>query len=886
MAYREGERFLYLETPLGEDKLLLQSFGGTEALSQLFDFHLQVLAENATTIDFDKLIGQKVSFGILGGESRLEPRHFHGLVVEVSQGERDRDFTNYGLRVVPEIWKLTRKFQSRIFQHITVPDILRKVLSGYDVSYEIQGAFEEREYCTQYRETDFDFLSRLMEEEGIYYFFKFSKGSHQPVLANTPSSHPDIPGDPKLLYEATSGGTRDEERVALWQKEQFWGSGKVTLWDHHFELPHRKLEAQEIVRASVQAGKVQHKLKLAGNEDLEVYESPGRYAQRFDGINKSGGEEPADLPKIFQDNKRTAGIRMEQQETPMLLIQASSNCRQITAGHKFTLQRHFNGDGQYAITQVSHSASEADFRSEQSQEGHYSNGFSCLPYALPFRPPIVRPRPLIAGAQTAVVVGPSGEEIFTDKYGRVKVQFHWDRDGKYDADSSCWLRVATLWAGKQWGSVFLPRVGHEVVVSFLEGDPDRPLIVGSVYNADTMPPYTLPANQTRSGIKSDSSKGSGGFNEIRFEDLKDKEQIFVHGQKDYDLRIENDRREWIGEDRHLIVKRDKYEEVDRDTHIHIKHDHKEKIDGDRHLSVQGKEAIQITGNQSLQVSGNVTQQFSGNHSEQTTGSYFLQAQSIVLQAETSICLAVGGNFISITPMGISIMGMPMVNINSGGAATPGIPGMLDSPVAPGVSAEADKAVAGSEVTYSKDWESPTPAGAAGVGAAAAASAAGAAAAAGAASPNPAPETARGFTSQDDAAKAALNAANPQSIKDNREYSGVIYKTADGKYHYTGPVKGTDQGASPYRDAPPPKGVQVVGCYHTHGDYSTADPKTGAAVRTSDPAKDDFNSDNFSTTDKKFLSGKGAGNPGYKGYLGTPSGTFRQYDPATGKDSTL
>ena len=702
MSYVEGNRFLYLDTPLGANKLLLQSFTGNEGLSRLFDFQLELLAENKTTVNFDQLIGQKVSFGIQGAEKTLGARHFNGIVVELSQGDRDQDFTSYSMRVVPDIWRLTRKFQSRIFQHLSVPDILKKVLDGYDVVYQIQGTFEPRDYCTQYRETDFNFLSRLTEAEGIYYFFKFAKGSHQLVVANMPSSHPDT-ANPTLIFESVGGGVREDERITDWQKEQSWGPGKYTTWDHHFQLPHRKLQGQETAGITVQAGKVSHKLGLAGNDKLEIYDYPATYAHRFDGINKSGGEQPDDLQKISPDAKRSVGLWMQQQEAAMLRIQAAGNCRSITAGYKFTLQRHFNGDGQYVITRATHAAGEGDFRSAQNAgRTHYSNSFECIPFALPFRPPQASQRPIIAGPQTAVVVGPSGEEIFTDKYGRVKVQFHWDRDGKYDGDSSCWLRVATMWAGKQWGSVFLPRIGHEVIVGFIEGDPDRPVIVGSVYNADTMPPYELPANKTRSGIKSDSSMGSGGFNEIRFEDLKGKEQIFIHGQKDSDTRIENDCREWIGEDRHLIVKRDRYEEVDRDVHLKVTGNHKEAITGNRHLAVSGNEALQVSGNHSFQVSGNVATQFTGNHAEQTTGSYYLQAQSIVLEAETALCLTVGSNFISILPAGIFINGMPMVNINSGGAAVPGIPGMPESPNSPGTAIEADKAVAGSEVTYSAD----------------------------------------------------------------------------------------------------------------------------------------------------------------------------------------
>ncbi len=679
MGYNEGNRYLYLETPLGDSKLLLQNFSGSEGLNLLFDFQLDLLAENATTIDFSQLIGQKVNFGILGAESALIARDFNGIVVEFMQGLRDQELTAYRMRVAPDIWKLTKKFQSRIFQHITVPDILKQILTGFDVSYQIQGTFEPREYCTQYRETDFDFLSRLMEEEGIYYFFKFTHGAHKLVLANTPPSHPDIPGDSKVIFETTGGGLREDERITWWQKEQIWGSGKYTTWDHHFQLPHKHLPAEATSGITVQAGKVAHKLNLAGNEELEIFDYPAAYAQRFDDINRSGGVQGT-IQNVFPDAKRTDDIRIEQEETPALVIQATSNCRQMTAGHKFTLQRHYNGDGKYVVLRVSHDAAEADFRSKQSQQSrsHYENHFACLPYELPFRPAMVTIKPVIAGPQTAVVVGPGGEEIFTDKYGRVKVQFHWDRAGKYDGDSSCWLRVGTLWAGKPWGSVFIPRIGHEVIVVCLEGDPDRPIIVGSVYNADTMPPYELPANKTRSGVKTDSSIGSGGFNEIRFEDLKGKEQIFIHGQKDSDTRIENDSREWIGEDRHLIVKRDKYEEVDRDIHVDTKGDHKEKIEDDRNLTVQGKEAVQITGSLSLQVTGNVTEQFGANHSEQTSQSFFLQAQSIVLEAQQAICLTVGGNFLSISSTGINIVGTPVVLIqqrrrpDSGNTRFPGV----------------------------------------------------------------------------------------------------------------------------------------------------------------------------------------------------------------------
>jgi type VI secretion system secreted protein VgrG len=707
--YETSGRFLYLNTPLGQDTLLLSGFSGTETLSELFSFDLEILADNRTNVPFDQLLGQRVSFGInvLADDAGAE-RDFDGICVRLTQGSRDQTMTRYTLTVAPKFWLLTQSFQSRIFQQMSVPDILKKVLTGIDVDYLIQGTFEPRDYCVQYQESDFHFASRLMEEEGIFYFFKFSAGNHKLVLGNLPASHPEIDDQSTLIYEEVSGGVRTEERIASWEKSQDLRSGKYTLWDHCFELPHKHLEAQSTVVDSVPVGTVTHKLKVAGNDNLEIFEHPGLYSQRFDGVDKSGSPQSSEVQKIFDDNKRTVGIRMQQAELPMLLVQGAGNCRQMSAGHKFTLTRHFNADGLYVLVSVTHFAEEGDFRTDpNSVESHYGNHFSCIPFGLAYRPSRKTPRPFIRGCQTAVVVGPAGEEIFTDKYGRVKVQFHWDRAGQYDGDSSCWVRVGTTWAGKQWGAISIPRIGHEVIVDFLEGDPDQPIITGSVYNADMMPSYTLPDNKTRSGVKSRSSLGGGGFNEIRFEDKKGSEQVFIHGEKDADIRIKNDCREWIGEDRHLIVQRDLYQQVNSDVHITTQRDHLEQIGRDRNVTVQGKEAIAITGSQSIKVSGNVAGSFGGNHSEQTSGSYYLQAMEIVLEASTSLTLVCGGNFINIGPAGVAISGT-MVMINSGGAAGAGTPGTLVPPASPSAPAVADDATFGGAQTYSQDGSPAGP----------------------------------------------------------------------------------------------------------------------------------------------------------------------------------
>jgi type VI secretion system secreted protein VgrG len=287
---------------------------------------------------------------------------------------------------------------------------------------------------------------------------------------------------------------------------------------------------------------------------------------------------------------------MQEEAAPSVALHALSNCRQLSSGHKFILERHFNADGKYLITLIGHSASlNSQFLSGGVDEFSYSNTFTSIPADIPFRPLRVTPRPRIDGCQTAVVVGPAGEEIFTDKYGRVKVQFHWDRSGKNDADSSCWVRVATPWAGKQWGMIHIPRVGQEVVIDFLEGDPDRPVIVGSVYNAEMMPPYTLPANRTQSGIKSRSSASGGpdNFNELRFEDKKGSEQLFVHAEKDSTFETEHDRSEWVGHDETVKVDNNRTRNVGADEKITIGSNQTESVSKERKIDVGTDDTLKV-----------------------------------------------------------------------------------------------------------------------------------------------------------------------------------------------------------------------------------------------------------------------------------------------------
>jgi type VI secretion system secreted protein VgrG len=541
-TYTQAHRPIAIETPLGKDVLLLTGIRGQEAISQLFNFQVDLLAESKNEIRFDRIIGEDVTVEL--ELPNKQKRYFNGLVNRFSQGARDEIFVHFRAELVPKLWLLTKTFRSRIFQHLSVPDILRQVLQGFDVTYEISGTYYPRDYCVQYRESDFDFASRLMEEEGIYYFFKHGDGSHQMVTTDLPNHHPDLSGQSDVIYDEVSGGSRKDMRITAWEKSQELRSGQYTLWDHCFEIPTNHLTANKKTIDSVVVGEVTHKLSVGGNDQLEIYDFPGGYAQRFDGVNPSGAPSPQDLRNVFPDSERTVRVRMEQEETTSLQIAGASDCGHFVSGHQFTLKRHFDGNDRYLLTSVEHNARlDGNYRSSQAPAFHYENQFTCIPVGLPYRAQRVTPKPVIAGAQTATVVGPEGEEIFCDKYGRVKVQFHWDREGKKDANSSCWLRVAQVWAGKNWGACFWPRVGHEVVVIFEEGDPDQPLIIGSVYNAENMPPFELPKKKKLTGFKSASYRGtpSKNFSGIVINDNQGHEHLAIHSERHMSLNSEFDK---------------------------------------------------------------------------------------------------------------------------------------------------------------------------------------------------------------------------------------------------------------------------------------------------------------------------------------------------------
>ncbi|MEP6491153.1 MAG: type VI secretion system tip protein TssI/VgrG [bacterium] len=660
--YTQKGKPMRLETPYGGDTLLVEQLTGDEAMSTPFELTLDLISVSPS-LDPKKLLRKPVSVTVdLIHEGE---RYFHGVVRRFSQGSRSDGFVSYRAEVVPSIWFLSLATDCRIFQQKSVPDIVKKVLDDKgikDYRFSLNGTYNPRDYCVQYRETDLDFISRLLQEEGIFYFFEHTSAKHTIVFADVSATIKPGPVA-KINASIVAIGSKPDDVLTSLELGSAVCSGKVMLRDHNQETPQQTLER------TASAGP-----QGLGADTYQLYDYPGNYL-------------------VGADGDRIARIRIEEAEAMSRLIKGRTNCRGLTSGYKLDITDHYRKDVNlsYQLVTLRHVAAQSGYRSEKEEPAFtFESGFVAIPYAVPFRPARVTPRSVVHGTQTAVVVGPAGEEIYTDKYGRVKVQFFWDKVGTLNENSSCWIRVSSGWAGKTWGAIQIPRIGQEVIVDFLEGDPDRPIITGRVYNADMMPPYELPANGTQSGVKSRSSKGGdpADFNEFRFEDKKGTEQAFLHAQKNLDIEVENDETHWVGHDRKKTidndetthVKHDRIETVDNDETITIHGQRTETVDktetitikGDRSLTVQeGKETISVekdrsvtikSGNDKLVVSmgnlsidvtqGNMSTKLGTGNIEVKTG-----GGSITNEAMNAIELKVGGNSIKIDQTGITIKGM-------------------------------------------------------------------------------------------------------------------------------------------------------------------------------------------------------------------------------------
>lgn len=638
-AYRD----VAVSSPLGEDALVFRRMVAAEHISQLFSFEVDLLTARPK-IDYDAMLGQDMTVRL-----RLDSgeRHFNGFVTSFAHTGSQGRYSLYRAVLRPWLWFLTRTRDCRIFQDMTVPDIVRSVLRDHgftDIKDGLSGSYQPWEYCVQYQESDFAFVSRLLEHEGIYYFFTHKNGSHTLVLGDGVGAHEHVKPSDKLRFNPERRNRETSRCIDEWTVSREVTAGAYTVDDFDFERPRAELRANLAMPRN-------HALST-----LEMFEYPGNMAYMKSGQRRGAGETYA--------RHRLEEIRCRHER-----IEGATTVRELSCGQLFSLTQHPNDEQnrEYLVLSTVSEIVSDEFESGGGGGGEdpYQCRFTVLSSREQYRPPRITPVPVMRGPQTAIVSGKAGEEVWTDKYGRVKVRFHWDRSGKADETSSCWIRVAQSWAGKRWGAQFLPRVGHEVIVDFLDGDPNRPVVTGSLYNGEAMPTYELPDQATVSGLRTNSVKGSGA-NEVRFEDKAGKEQILIHAQRNQHNRVKVNSLEWIGKNRHLMVSGEQFEKVAADKHLTVLGDQNEKVDGTVSLTV-GEDLQQKVGmNAALQSGMEI---------------HLKAGMNLVLEAGVTVTLKASGSFITVGPAGVAISG-PMVMINSGGSAGSGSGASPDTPKLP------------------------------------------------------------------------------------------------------------------------------------------------------------------------------------------------------------
>ena len=514
-----------LHTPLGQDVLGLKRLDATEGISELFEYRIEALSANPD-IDFDAALGQQCHVEVNVAEydgralSKRKKRYFSGILTEARWLGMQEDRYLYGLTLRPWLWLLDQTNNCKIFHNKTVDQIIETVLRDGqlgDLRLDLS-SYPTLEYCVQYRESKFDFVSRLMEEYGICYYFEHAAGKHTLVLADQPSCHKPIPDSATLPYLPETGRNRHEvEHFSHWTSERRFRSGKFTMRDYNYETPDAQMEVEDQSTESYQHGK------------LEMYDYPGRYPDAGRG-------------------KKLTTVRLQSAQALDRRRLASGDAVSLYPGGLTTLTKHSVGgeNRAYLVVRATHSYSDShSYRSGTNGGGgcDYAGRYELQFADTPFRPPQMTVKPTILGPQTARVVGEEGEEIDVDDEGRILVKFHWDRD----AEHLYRIRVAQLWAGSSWGGAFIPRIGQEVVVEFLEGDIDRPLVVGAVYNGKNKMPFGTKPEKTINGIKSDTTTGGGGFNQLYFDDAKKAERVDFRAEKDFDSLIRDTETRKIGE---------------------------------------------------------------------------------------------------------------------------------------------------------------------------------------------------------------------------------------------------------------------------------------------------------------------------------------------------
>ncbi len=569
--------------------LRFEAMSATQAVSALESIEVQLLSDKAE-LKAEDLLGRPA--GVLVHLREGGKRHFNGIVTRFGMSQPQGRWYGYQATLRPWLWFLTQTTDCRIFQDQTVPQIVEAVFGDHSAianfQFKLFKSYRTRVYCVQYRESDFNFVARLLEEEGIYWYMVHEGDAHQLVLVDDLGSLAPAEGTEKLPYYANSGQVPpDADYVSSWSSTSEVRTGKVALTSYDFERPATGLAVDQAVAR-------RHKL-----DDLEQFDFTGEYTQATEG-------------------QHLADCRIEELQCGFARLAGSTNAQGLAVGHLFTLERHPRADqnAEYLCLQSSVSVRIAAHEAGASAAQDYQCSFAAVPSSHPFRPARRTPKPFVQGPQTAVVVGPAGDEIFTDKYGRVKVQFHWDRYGQKNEKSSCWVRVSSPWAGKSFGFIQVPRIGQEVVVGFLEGDPDQPLITGRVYNAEQMPPWELPAHATQSGVLTRSSKG-GAYshaNAIRFEDKKGGEQLWIHAEKDQDIEVENDETHTVGHDRTKSVGNNESTSIGVNRTESVGKDETITIGANRTETVGKDETISIGVNRSETVGANETINIGANRS--------------------------------------------------------------------------------------------------------------------------------------------------------------------------------------------------------------------------------------------------------------------------------
>ena len=621
--------------------LQVLEFHGREAISQPWRFDLELVSERPD-LDLEALLNRPafLAFAPDGGG-------VHGLVYGIAQGESGRRLTRYRLSLVPRLAYLAHRVNQRIFQHLSVPQIVARVLEEHGIlegsGYRFQlgpSVYPERDYCVQYDESDLHFVQRLCEEEGIHYHFRHAPDAHVLVFGDDQSVFPRLS---PVAYQQDSGLVADQPVVKRFAVRLEPRTSRVSRRDYDFEQPRLQLEST---------------FASEFEPDLEDYDYPSRFSNRTRG-------------------KHLARRALERHRADYQLAEGTCDQPLLRSGHFLELTEHPRGDWNqlWLLGEIHHEGKQPQVLEESvtsdtsASDGFtqgYRNRFTATPWDTPYRPPLAHPKPRLLGSQSAVVTGPAGEEIHCDQYGRVKVQFHWDREGRADDQTSCWLRVSSSWAGDRYGGIAIPRIGMEVLVTFLEGDSDQPLVSGCLYHREHVVPYDLPANKTRTVFKTLSSPGGGGYNELRIEDRKGQEQIYLHAQRDWDQNIEHDQKIRVGHQRHDTVEANSYSEFKAEEHRTTHGDRKSEVRASDHLTVGAKQHVKIGSGQFVEAGQEI---------------HLSAGLKVVMEAGSELTFKAGGSFIKLDASGITLVG-PQVRINSGGAPGRGAEAAPVSPIAP------------------------------------------------------------------------------------------------------------------------------------------------------------------------------------------------------------